>query len=99
MTASDWDFSTDTPPANLSKPLQALWWLKKGGLKLGPEWERAHEIGQSAEGQKAYDWVHALVHWIEGDMSNAEYWYRRAGEQRVGPTLADEWDHLVENIA
>ncbi len=36
------------PPAGLSPPLQALWWLRKGGLRPGAEWERAHAICQRA---------------------------------------------------
>ena len=43
-------FDAAEPPAALAPPLQALWWLKKGGLATGPEWERAHEICQAAEG-------------------------------------------------
>lgn len=99
MTMSDWDFTASAPPEDISKPLQALWWLKKGDLRLGSEWETAHNICQSGEGQKAFDWVHALAHWIEEDMGNAEYWYRRVGEKRVGASVAEEWDHLVENLS
>ncbi|MEO1225485.1 MAG: hypothetical protein AAFX92_14785 [Pseudomonadota bacterium] len=86
------------PPANLSAPLQALWWLKKGDLQMGPEWRTAHEICQSVDGDKAHDWVHALVHWIEGDQSNANYWYRRVGEQRHGNDIAGEWRYIVERL-
>lgn len=84
---------TDTtePPAHLSAPLRALWWLKKGGLRPGPEWERAHEICQEAEGTPDYDRVHALAHWIEGDRANSDYWYRRAGARREGADPAAEW--------
>ena len=88
----------DLPPDTQSPPMQALWWLKKGDLSLGPEWEAAHDICQSAEGTKAYDWVHALAHWIEGDESNADYWYRRIGESRGRKTIADEWEYLVAAI-
>ena len=86
------------PPAELSAPLQALWWLKKGDLHTGPEWHKAHEICQTAEGDKAHDWVHALVHWIEGDQSNANYWYRRVGEHRHGNDVAAEWQHIVDRL-
>jgi TPR repeat protein len=82
------------PPASFSPPLQALWWLKKGGLKLGPEWERAHGICQADEGTRGSDLAHALAHWIEGDLSNADYWYRRAGETR-GSDIASEWTRIV----
>ena len=37
----------DQPPADLAPPLQALWWLKKGDLRTGPEWKRA-TIGTAA---------------------------------------------------
>ena len=48
------------PPSGLSKPLQALWWLKKGGLRVGPEWEQAHVIVQAMEGVEAFDWRRAV---------------------------------------
>ncbi len=48
---------------------------------LGPEWEKAHELCQMQEGDLAHDRVHALAHWIEGDESNASYWYRRTGPE------------------
>jgi len=87
------------PPAELSKPLQALWWLKKGNLRMGGEWDMAHNICQSGEGIKAFDWVHALAHWIEADMGNADYWYRRAGEKRAKPSVAAEWEHIVAELS
>ena len=68
--------SASEPPRDMTKPLQAMWWLKKGGLRKGPEWEQAHIICQSMEGVKAFDWVHALAHWIEADRGNSDYWYR-----------------------
>lgn len=83
------------PPRDMTRPLQALWWLKKGGLTIGPEWEMAHNICQSGEGIKAFDWVHALAHWIEADLGNADYWYRRAGERRARPSVSEEWSHIV----
>ena len=83
------------PPAGLSPPLAALWWLKKGDLRPGPEWERAHDICQSGEGTPAFDRVHALVHWIEGDRSNADYWHRRAGGGAQGADPAAEWARQV----
>lgn len=85
------------PSASLSRPQQALWWLKKGGLSLGPEWEKAHGLCQQDEGDCAHDLVHALAHWIEGDMSNAAYWYRRVGGNRAATILA-EWDRIAALI-
>lgn len=87
------------PSSDLSKPLQALWWLKKGGLHVGPEWEMAHNICQSGEGTQQYDWVHALAHWIEADMGNSDYWYRRCGQKRAKPSVSEEWEHLVGQMS
>lgn len=89
------DTSSDEPSADLSPPQQALWWLRKGNLRKGPEWERAHMICQTAEGEKAHDWVHALCHLIEGDLHNAAYWFRRA-EQSSGATDPMEvWEQIA----
>jgi hypothetical protein len=86
------------PPAELAPPLQALWWLKKGGLATGAEWERAHVICQDGEGTRGCDLVHGLAHWVEGDLGNADYWYRRAGARRGEGDAAAEWDRLVAEL-
>jgi hypothetical protein len=88
----------EAPPASLSPPLAALWWLKKGGLVLGPAWERAHAICQTREGEPAHDLVHALAHWIEGDLGNADYWYRRAGDRRGAGGLDAEWTRIAAKL-
>ncbi len=41
------------------------------------EWQRAHEIVQAHRSTLAA-WLHGIVHTIEGDLENAQYWYRRA---------------------
>jgi hypothetical protein len=92
------DFSSPEPPAGLTPPQQALWWLRKGGFAVGEAWERAHAICQEREGTRACDLVHGLAHWIEGDDANAAYWYRRAGAARVGPDVAAEWEHLADTV-
>jgi hypothetical protein len=35
-------------------------------------------------------WVHAHLHRVEGDVSDAHYWYRRAGKPAAAGTLAAE---------
>lgn len=97
-TANSLDMDTEAPDPSLSQPLQALWWLKKGGLKMGPEWTKAHMICQIDEGERDHDRVHALAHWIEGDLGNANWWYRRTGEERAGDIPA-EWDRLFADMS
>lgn len=89
--------SASNPPASLSRPQQALWWLKKGGLIIGLEWQKAHEICQQDEGNPDYDLVHALTHWIEGDEANAAYWYRRVGGKRAA-TIEEEWERVAKEF-
>jgi hypothetical protein len=46
-------------------------------LALAGDWEGAHALAQSLEGDAAADWLHAVLHKIEGDRENSRYWYRR----------------------
>ena len=94
MPLADLNFDLKTAPPGLSVPQQALWWLKKGGLKMGPEWEKAHNLCQGDEGDRAHDLVHALAHWIEGDISNRDYWYRRVQPWTRAETLPEEWEKV-----
>src|SRR4029077_16430611 len=46
---------------------------------LAGDWEQAHVIAQEHEGDSIADWIHAVVHRMEGDLGNARYWYGRCG--------------------
>ena len=78
----------DEPPSALGSALKALWWDAKG------DWEKAHEHAQADEG-KAAAWVHALLHRREGDLANAGYWYRRAGQPVASGSLDEEWRSIA----
>jgi len=47
-------------------------------LLAAGDWERAHAIVQDDPSSLAA-WMHGIVHLLEGDVSNARYWYGRAG--------------------
>jgi hypothetical protein len=58
---------------------------------LAGDWERAHLIVQDYEGDHIADWIHAVVHRMEGDLGNAAYWYGRCGRpQRDEVSTLDE---------
>lgn len=81
----------DQVPANLPLHLQALWHDGKG------DWQTAHDlIDQENDQNSAY--VHAYLHRKEGDVWNADYWYRRAGKTRPALSLNEEWEHLVASF-
>lgn len=48
---------------------------------LEERWDAAHEIAQRHEGVAAADWLHAVLHKIEGDAWNSRYWYRRTSHR------------------
>jgi hypothetical protein len=93
MTPEDFrrSVSAPAPPPNASRLLQALWHDAKG------DWSRAHEIVQSQKGKSAAA-VHAYLHRKEGDYSNADYWYERAGSERPKSPLDREWEALVKAL-
>lgn len=51
--------------------------IRAVGLAIAGDWEAAHGLAQSHEGDPAADWLHAVLHKIEGDADNSRYWYRR----------------------
>ena len=83
--------SQSQPPAGLSLALAGLWWDGKG------DWKKAHESAQQDEGP-AGSWVHAYLHRKEGDVSNAGYWYRRAGKTPAQSSLDHEWTEIVRHL-
>jgi len=61
-------------------------------LLAAGDWQAAHEIVQDDTSRLAA-WMHGIVHLLEGDVSNARYWYRRAGRPfREGADVQDEID-------
>ena len=80
-----------TPPATLSHALAALWWDAKG------DWGKAHECAQKDDGPQGCA-VHAYLHRVEGDLSNARYWYNRANRTPAADGLKEEWERLAAEL-
>jgi len=80
------------PQEDLPVVLQALWWDAKG------DWAQAHALVDSLETKDGMA-VHAYLHRKEGEQSNADYWYRRAGGTFRRVALDDEWRALVEGLS
>ncbi len=87
MTLDEFISSTQSdqdPPSGLGPLLTAMWYSRKGN------WHRAHEICQDIASTDG-SWVHAHLHREEGDLSNAAYWYSRAGKPEATNSLEEEW--------
>ncbi len=79
-----------TPPET-SQALQALWYDAKG------QWDKAHELAQQTP-DPIGAWVHAYLHRVEGDESNAGYWYRRAQKPHSEASLPEEWEEIASAL-
>ena len=56
-------------------------------------WDEAHSIVQQHDDPMSCA-IHGYLHRVEGDESNAGYWYRRAGKAMVTASLEEEWQAL-----
>jgi len=77
------------PPGELSIQLKSLWYDGKGN------WNKAHSLIDQLTDRES-ERVHAYLHRKEGDIWNADYWYRKAGQVRPDVSLEEEWEHLLQ---
>ncbi len=78
-------------PQGINVYLEALWEDGRGN------WSRSHEIIQDLEDDTAA-WIHAYLHRKEGDIWNADYWYRRANRKRPTVSLEQEWEDIANEL-
>ena len=60
--------ATTQTPSPLARALELL---------ASGQWQPAHEIVQK-ESSPLAAWLHGIVHILEGDLKNAQGWYKRA---------------------
>jgi hypothetical protein len=69
-----------------------------GFLRAG-DWHAAHEIVQRDEDAPLSCWAHGIVHLMEGDTSNARYWYREAKRDFPRhPSIPEEIAALAQGL-
>ena len=49
----------------------------------------------SSQNDKNSSWIHAYLHRYEGDISNANYWYERAGISPIDESLDNEAKKII----
>ena len=76
-------------PDSLGTPLLKAMWLA-----AKDDWEGAHNIAQDIDTSMGSR-VHGYLHWVEGDIWNADYWYRRSGITRPNVSLNEEWHSIT----
>jgi len=58
-------------------------------------WDESHKLVQQYSDNLSC-LIHAYLHRVEGNISNAQYWYGRAGVDMPNNKLEDELNHLYE---
>ena len=82
----------NTKPSTELKGIHlALWYAKKD------DWDMAHNITQDIHTETG-SWIHAYLHRVEGDTSNANYWYRKARKDPFSGTFNSELDNIINTI-
>ena len=66
-------------------------------LDRNGDWDGAHRIVQEIDSTASYS-IHAYLHRKEGDLSNSQYWYRRAEKIMPEHGLDEEWNALYTSI-
>jgi hypothetical protein len=79
-------------PDGLTPELHALWLVRNG------TWQQAHNVAQDIH-TAGGSWIHALLHVIEGDQWNADYWFSKAGKPSRGPGETDAlWTEIAGDL-
>lgn len=80
--------------SNHSPLLQAV------SLAQAGDWDAAHQIAQDYSDPTA-NWIHAVLHKIEGDRWNSQYWYARTGGHQYedyGAAVAQELAAIAQAL-
>ena len=73
-------------------------YLKAIRLIKEDKWHDAHDIVESLDTPMAAR-IHGLLHKIEGDQWNADYWYARAGQKSPNQTTDQECAAIIDELS
>ena len=77
------------PSDKLSGIHLAIWYAVKDN------WDMAHNIIQDINTENA-SWIHAYLHRVEGDITNAKYWYNHSKKEPCTESLKSELDNIIQ---
>ena len=73
-------------------------------LALAGDWDKSHNVAQDY-GDPIANWIHAVLHKIEGDVWNSKYWYVKAQDLNSGgkkyedfATPNDELNEILKHL-
>tara|TARA_Y100000385_G_scaffold282894_1_gene338106 strand:+ start:4199 stop:4501 length:303 start_codon:yes stop_codon:yes gene_type:complete len=82
---------SSSPPESFDPYFKALWYI------FNDDWQSAHVIVDGPPGS-IFALLHAVVHRMEGDRWNANYWYRRAGKSFPELDFKEERQELLDHL-
>lgn len=71
--------------------------IKALDLARAGKWNEAHQLVEHQSDRKSC-LIHGYLYRLEGDLSNARYWYRCAGEGMPDNTLVEELKCLYKVV-
>lgn len=66
-------------------------------LASSGKWTKAHDRLQNTT-HPLGDWIHAVLHREEGDLSNARYWYNKSQKEFIEIPLQEEYAMIKKEI-
>jgi predicted ATP-dependent serine protease len=81
--------------SNRSQLLEAV------ALAQAGDWDAAHNIAQDYSDNTA-NWIHAVLHKMEGDRWNSKYWYAKTGGhqyEEFGSDISAELAAIQQTLA
>lgn len=81
--------------SNRSQLLEAV------ALAQAGDWDAAHNIAQDYSDSTA-NWIHAVLHKMEGDRWNSNYWYAKTGGhhyEAFGQDISAELAAIQQSLA
>lgn len=64
---------------------------------LNGDWDVSHEIAQ-VHADPISNWIHAVLHKIEGDEWNSKYWYSRTSDSKIKAKYYEEFSDAVTEL-
>jgi hypothetical protein len=65
---------------------------------LNDDFDRGHALAQASEGDPTADYLHGIVHRLEGDFDNCKYWLRRAKGHPVLTRIFGDDDAAIDFV-
>jgi len=66
-------------------------------LALDGDWDASHKIAQDYSDVTA-NWIHAVLHKIEGDEWNSKYWYKRTMGLQAGAKQYEDYADAKQEL-